>query len=369
MNAQAVVPYADPTPLPAAVWLLEALLVLGFVLHILAINGVLGATLIGLWTRWFGKTPEHRRLSDSLMHSTTSLLSPAITFGIVPLLFIQVLFGNFFYTSSVLIAWPWLMVIALLLVAYYSLYIGSWRKNRASKLIDLSVFLALVFFLLIAFLFVNNMTLLITPEKWFAMYIADPTGMRLNLSEPTLIFRYAHMLLAAFGVGSLFVVALGLFHFKKEPDYGRFLIEHGGRWFIYITGLAMVAGFGLLFSLSAPFRQLFLGQSAFGTISLLLGILLGLAAIFAISSAFQAKDPRRLAWAALILSALGVVFMAIVRDRLRDAFIAPYFHAESLSVRYQVGPMAIFFALFILGLIFVAYMFGRFFRPERPASS
>jgi hypothetical protein len=177
------------------------------------------------------------------------------------------------------------------------------------------------------------------------------------------------MLLAAFGVGSLFAVTLGLFHYKKEANYGRFLIEYGGRWFIYTTALAMVAGFGFLFSLPVPFRQLFLGQSAFGTISLLLGIMLGLAAIFAMSSAFQAKDPRRCAWAALILSALGVVFMAIVRDRLRDAFIAPYFHTVPLSVRYQVGPMAIFFALFILGLAFVAYMFLRFFRPERSVSS
>jgi hypothetical protein len=369
MNAQAVVPYADPTPLPAAVWLLEVLLVLGFVLHILAINGVLGATLIGLWTRWFGKTPEHRRLSDSLMHSTTSLLSPAITFGIVPLLFIQVLFGNFFYTSSVLIAWPWFMVVALLLLAYYSLYIGSWRKNRSSKLIDLSVFLALAIFLLIAFLFVNNMTLLLTPERWFAMYIADPTGMRLNLSEQTLIFRYSHMLFAAFGVGSLFVVALGLFHFKKEPDYGRFLIEQGGRWFICITGLAMVAGFGFLFSLPAPVRQLFLGQNALGSISLLLGISLGLLAIFAMSSALQTKDPRGGALAAVILAPVGVVFMAIVRDRLRDAFIGPYLQAAPLSVRYQVGPMIIFFTLFVLGLLFVAYMFLRFFRPERTVSS
>ena len=35
-------------------------------------------------------------------------ISFAITFGIAPLLFIQVLFGRFFYTATVLVAWAWL---------------------------------------------------------------------------------------------------------------------------------------------------------------------------------------------------------------------------------------------------------------------
>lgn len=368
MNGQAIIPYVDPTPLPADVWLLKVLLVLGFILHILAISFMLGSTVIGIWTRWFGKTAEHRRLSDSLMHSATPLLAAAINLGIVPLLFIQVLFGNFFYTSSVLIAWPWFMIIILLLFAYYSLYIGSWKRDRSSKKIDVSVFLSLAIFLIIAFFFVNNMTLILTPEKWFSMYATNPKGMHLNWNEPTLIFRYAHMVLAAFGVGSLFVVGLGLFHFKKEPDYGRFLIEHGGRWFIYVTGIAMVAGFGFLFSLPLPVRQLFLGQNAFSSVSLLLGISLGLLAIFSMSSAIQAKDPRGGALTACILAPLGVVFMAIVRDRLRDAMIGPHLQATPLSVQYQAGPMTIFFVLFILGLLFIAYMFLRYFKPERPIS-
>lgn len=367
MTPQAVVPFADPVPLPAAVWLLKVLLVSGFALHILAINGVLGATLIGLWARWFGKTSEHKRLSESLMHSVTSLLSSAITLGIVPLLFLQLLFGNFFYTSSILIAWPWLMIIVLLPIAYYCLYIGNWWKNRSSKLIGIGMFLSLMIFFVIAFFFVNNMTLLLTPEKWFAMYASNTTGIQLNLNEPTLIFRYAHMLFAAFGVGSLFVVSLGLFHFNKEPHFGRFLIEEGGRWFVSLTSLAIVAGFGFLLSLPEAVRQLFLGQNALGSICLLLGISLGLLAIFAMSSSLQKQDPRGGAIKAIILATVGVIFMAIVRDRLRDAFLDPYLQAAPLSVRYQVGPMAIFFALFVLGLAFVFYMVLRFVRSGRQA--
>jgi hypothetical protein len=143
------------------------------------------------------------------------------------------------------------------------------------------------------------------------------------------------------------------------------LIEHGGRWFIYVTGIAMVAGFGFLFSLPIPIRQHFLGQNAFSSISLLLGITLGLLAIFSLSSAIQAKDPRGGAMSACILAPLGVVFMAIVRDRLRDAFIGAHLKATPLSVQYQVGPMSIFFLLFLLGILFIIYMFIRFFWPER----
>ncbi len=43
---------ADPAGLPAAVWLLEFLLVFTFVLHLLFMNTVLGGGLVCLWANW-----------------------------------------------------------------------------------------------------------------------------------------------------------------------------------------------------------------------------------------------------------------------------------------------------------------------------
>ena len=51
----------------------------------------------------------------------------AVNFGVAPLLFVQVLYGHLFYTSSILVAVFRLAVIPLLIVAYYALYLHGFR--------------------------------------------------------------------------------------------------------------------------------------------------------------------------------------------------------------------------------------------------
>ena len=57
-------------------------------------------------------------------------LPATITLGIAPLLFVQVLYGQFFYTSSIVMAWPWFLVLVFLTLAYYGFYYVSYRGGR-----------------------------------------------------------------------------------------------------------------------------------------------------------------------------------------------------------------------------------------------
>ncbi len=126
VNIDATQPHSrwDPNPLPGPFWVFKLLLMVTFFLHILVMNAMLGgavlalppagaraATRIGAGCSWTcaGKMP--------------ALLAATITLGIAPLLFVQVLYGQFFYTSSILMAWPWFLLLVFLVLAYYGLYI------------------------------------------------------------------------------------------------------------------------------------------------------------------------------------------------------------------------------------------------------
>jgi cytochrome bd-type quinol oxidase subunit 1 len=121
-----MIPDPDPIPLPAPVELLTPLLVLTFTLHILAMNVTLGGTVIAVVSDLMGRrdgNDRYRRLARHLIAMMPVTLAATITLGVAPLLFIQTLYGQLFYTSSILMAWPWFAVVPLVIVAYYGIYL------------------------------------------------------------------------------------------------------------------------------------------------------------------------------------------------------------------------------------------------------
>jgi len=136
-----VIPDVDPIPLPAPVWLLKALLLLTFLLHIIPMNLVLGGGLTSFVTEVLGRrrgSEYHLRLARSFARMIPVAVAFAITLGVAPLLFLQVLYGQLFYTSTILMAWPWLAVIALVILGYYGFYLYSyrWQRWRGVRLLD-----------------------------------------------------------------------------------------------------------------------------------------------------------------------------------------------------------------------------------------
>jgi hypothetical protein len=186
----------DPLGLPAPVWLLEFLLIFTFVLHPLFMNAALGGSLVWLWANWRagrsrrfegpevrpstgsivagpparqprwgarGELAEPRRsevaaipvglpafrpgavpqeldapdyevLARALGRMLPVATAFAITTGVAPLLFVQLLYGQVFYTSSVLMAWLWFAIVPLLLAGHYANYaVASARAQRSSR--------------------------------------------------------------------------------------------------------------------------------------------------------------------------------------------------------------------------------------------
>ena len=100
MNPGTLIPAPDAIPVPWG-WF-YALLMLTFLLHILVMNAMLGGGIITLIsTLRSGK--QDNLVAREFSYKWPYTIAFAVNMGVAPLLFVQVLYGQFYYTSSILI--------------------------------------------------------------------------------------------------------------------------------------------------------------------------------------------------------------------------------------------------------------------------
>lgn len=356
-----LIPSVDPNPLPAPYWVFELLLIVTFFLHLLAMNFMLGGGVVALTAKWHAKSRDAgNRIFLDVAKKMPVLLPATITLGIAPLLFVQVLYGQFFYTSSILMAWPWFLVLVLLTVAYYGFYYVSFQKGRNPGRASGVMLFSVVLVFLIGFLFTNNITLSESPARWGAKYFASPGGVHLNLSEPTLIPRSLHFFVAAVAVGGLLLVFLALANWKRDREYAAQLLEFGGKTFMYATMAQFVVGIVFLVSLPRDMRMLYLGDNPLATTLLLIGFTGGVGAIFLMSGALQKQNIRVAALYVPTILAVVILSMSILRYILRDAYLKPYFHPGQFAVKTQWSVFPLFLGLFVGGVILWFAMLRRY---------
>jgi len=273
---------------------------------------------------------------------------------------VQVLYGQFFYTSSIVMAWPWFLVLVLLTTAYYGFYYVSYRGGRPSARAGGVLLFSVILVFLIGFLFSNNLTLSQAPSRWAGKYLANPAGWNLNLTEPTLIPRFLHFVVAAVALGGLLLVFLALANWKRDPEYARLLLQFGGKAFLYATMAQLVVGIVFLVSLPRDLRMLFMGDSPLATILLLIGVTGGIGAIFLMSDALRKESIRTAAFWVPGILAVVIACMSIMRDLLRDAGLQPYFHPGQFAVKTQWSVLPLFLVLFLGGVILWLAMLKRY---------
>jgi len=339
-----------PTPdtIPVAWGWFQFLLMLTFVLHLLVMNAMLGSGIIALATHLThpGGSPAICRLTAGKL---TYLIAFAVNFGVAPLLFLQVLYGQFLYTSSVLMAWHWLAVVGLLILAYASAYVYSHNYKPLGSGRCGVLWLVVAPLLLIGFIFSNNMTLMLHPETW-RHYFDHPTGTLLNLSDPILIPGYLHAVVASVAIGGLFLALVARFQRHDNTRNAEKQIATGLRWFSIATLVQLWIGAWLLGAQPDPVRAFLLGGSPLAATLLALSVVGGLTAV---GLAFSHKLLPTVG-----VTVLTVVLMALVRDLMRRAYLAPYFSPADLSVAQQTqyGLLALFFVLLLATLATIIYM-------------
>ncbi len=357
---QLLIPAADPVGLPAPAWLLEFLLVLTFILHVLPMSLVLGGGFITVWTHMSDRSQTGRRLVAHLAGILPPAIAYTITLGIAPLLFVQLLYGTLFYTSSILMGFPWLAALGLLLTGYYSLYLYAegGRRIKGERPAWAGV-LSVACFTGVSYLITNNLSLMVSPEGWAGMYAADPSGAGLRLPVLAVLPRYLHAFSVALTLAASYVVLYGFWSARsgkaEDVEYGRFIGRRGAGWLSGALALQAVMGAWYLSSLSGQAKGWLLGGDPAMALFLALGALL-MAAGGALLLLAARRNTAGSAWAGGAVVLLGTVCLAIVRHLLENRTAAQFLPVRAWDIRPQWDIFVLFALILVLGLGLVAWM-------------
>ncbi len=278
MNFLSLIPSPDTIPAPATLFLVLDIIL--FTIHILLINMILGSGLITIFSG-FKKTGDslENALHGPAVNKIPTLFALGINMGIAPLLFIQVIYGHLFYTSSVLMAVYWILVIPFLIIAYYGAYIHSRRYAAPGALSRAALWIMVLMILYIGFMLVNNNTLMLQPQKWTA-YFDNRNGTILNLKDASLIPRYLHFVTASVAVGGLFLAFLWSRKEKKTVAGAAERVKASLEIFAWASIVQILTGCWFLMSLPRNIMKNFMGGYLPATILLVIAILCALGAIF-----------------------------------------------------------------------------------------
>ena len=337
-----------PTPdtIPVSWGWFQILLIITLFLHILLMNVMLGTgfiAFVNLFRADGAETPLSRSVSTKLPFA----IAFTVNFGIAPLLFVQVLYGNFLYASSILMANFWLWIIGLLIISYYLAYIFNYRYDSflSGRLLLLGFSVAGM--LIIGFFMTNNFTMMQRPDVW-GRYFDHPTGLLLNLDDPTLFPRYLHFITAAVAIGGLSIALYNHYLYRRGDTSVQDRIQYGCNWY----GIATIVNFGLGFWFFGALPDHVHDP---GTLTGALTALFLVTAIIAGALSIMYSLRGRV-MPTLYLALLTVFLMILVRDLIRAAYLQPYFTVSDLTVIPQYSPLILFLLFFVGGLVLIGWM-------------
>jgi hypothetical protein len=370
---------------PAPFWFVQFFKVLGFSLHLVPMNLWYAGLLIALMLHLRGG--EHgRRFGARLLQQMPILIAFGINFGIVPLLFVQLAYYKVFYPATILMAWFWLSIIFLLIPAYYGVYVYAWalRKDthnssryaesgrRAGGRDDktppgiplwkqLAGWLAALLFLVIAFLFVNAMSLAEHvqrwPELWSGNQVAGAAlGTALNVGDATFWPRWLLMFGLALGTTATWlVVDAAWLTVGASEAYHRWAWAFAKK--LYTVGLIWFAVAGTWYVFGTWSHDLRSTMFQFPTIllTILTAMAPGLPWLLILTADWC--DAKRATAAAVGVAQFGVLGInAISRQVVQNVNLKPFLDVAAQPTDVQWGPLAMFLIAFVLGVGVIAWM-------------
>lgn len=327
----------DALPIPVEWGWFYLFQILTFIIHILLMNVMLGGAIIALVHHLTGRSasPTVTRTISQKLPFTVAF---AVNFGVAPLLFLQVLYGQFLYTSTVLMAVYWISLVGLIILAYASAYLYDLRYDWLGTARTAIIAVTAGCLLLVAFIFTNAMTLMLSPEHWLE-YFTRPDGTMLGLADPTVIPRFLHFVASSIALSGL---ALALWSSRSPDDpEARIRVRTGMNWYGFTTMVQMALGLWFLSELPKPVMHLILGGSLLHTTVFVLGAVIG---IYSISNALRYNVRR-----CLVLSLITISLMLYLRDLVRDAYLAPYYSVSDRVVLGNYLPLILFVLTLIVG--------------------
>ena len=367
MNNAMLTSLMDQAGAPAHPLIFLVLGVVTFALHIVAVQVMLGTLGLTLWGAW-RQTPAWQHLSHTLMMTAKVAVGFAVVLGVAPLLFVQVIYDGFWYTSNVLSAW-WLMAfIVILIVAYLGLYRAYGLNHQyaadgrplmregpvqgAKWLLTSLVLLLVCGFIIHA---VTNQALF--PGRWMNWYAPngdiDPSGRALHYWH---VGRLGFFLVLALPVTAAWLFGLRRYLLNRgETDEALLTTIESTAHRLGLVGGVLALVLGTLWMVTLPESMQWFRTSIWAYVGLIP------LAFFVLMSPIQRK--RRLCtpcnYLAFVMSIVMVIVLAALREVLRYGTLLHAYGWDALNYKVNMdwGSTSVFFATFlIIGVLNVLYL-------------
>uniref|UniRef100_A0A7C4AGD0 Uncharacterized protein n=1 Tax=Fundidesulfovibrio putealis TaxID=270496 RepID=A0A7C4AGD0_9BACT len=339
MDPSALIPPADA--IPAAPWLFRGLMDLTFWLHLLVMNAMLGLTLLGFARSLRGGLGLGHQAG--LVPTAAAL---AVNLGVAPLLFVQVLYGQFLYVSIALMGVYWIALVLAVMAGYGLAYRQKYVQHAGQGRGTLLWAAMSALFLFASLVQTHNAVLMVRPDLW-AGYFDNPSGTLTAWSDPTLIPRWLHFVPAAVALGGLSLAMTGRRRTRHQDPHGEELTAEGMRWFSWATLFQACTGLWWLAMLPRPVLAAFMGGDMAATVLLLAGVT---GAGMVLAFGFMGR-----LMPAAVSVVLLVAVMVVLRDVLRVHYLAPHFDTASLPVMQEPSSLAMFLACLAVSVAVVVW--------------
>lgn len=373
MDPKLLIPQDSPLGYPVPFWFIDAFKVLGFTLHIIPMNLWYAGALIAAAMGTFGRG-NARLVGFHIARALPFALAFGINFGIIPLLFIQVAYYQFFYPATILIAWPWFMVFWMVMAAYFFVYIYrmSTYNERIRKWGLGASWLAAGIFIIVGFVFANALSLLTRPEGWWGIFTHSNTagaanGIALNTGDRTLVPRWLFMFGMAITTTAAYInVDAAFLSGREDGSYCQYASRFAGV--LYSIGLLWFVAFGSWYifgTRSFAFAEA-LKNPVMRVIFPLTMISPGLPWLLVL---LQWKRTNRKLAAGVGIAQFGMVAMnAISRQWLQNIEIGPYANLATKPVHPQVTALVVFLLMLLFGAALIAWMLWKAVEANRRAA-
>jgi len=334
----------DSNFLSAPLWLVTTLHVVTLSLHLLAMNFLFGGILIVLRAGSAGRWQDPA--VKKLMRMFPTAMAATVTLGIAPLLFLQLVFPRQVYSAAIVSGWLWLMVIPVVIAAYYSLHRASLKADEATAAKRTSLLLALLGMLYVSLVFSSVFSMAERPGLIHSLYAHDQSGFLLNPEAGDYFLRWLHMILGAATVGGFFAGIIG----KDDPA------AYASGRSLYLWGMvsASLAGIGYLIVLR-PFLPVYMHTPGIGALSVAIILSLGSLHMFFV---------KKFLPSGLMLFA-SLIGMVTARHYVRLVKLQGQFNPSSLRVATQWSPLILFLICFVIMIAALVYLLRLFFSTGR----
>lgn len=362
---------------PAPYWFLALFKVIGFVLHMIPMNIWFAGILVAVLLRW--KAADHgRTLSNRLIKQMPIVIALGINFGIVPLLFVQVAYYKAFYPATILMAWFWLAIIALLTFAYYGVYyyaVGIKKDPNNLKHSQIAAgWISSFLFILIGFLFSNGFSLMANiggwPQIWQSTSIAGaPLGTALNTGDLGLWPRYLMM----FGIALMTTAAYiffdsAYFARKESADYRRW--APGFAFKLYTIGMIWFALTGSWYAFGTWSTQVRTAMFS-SPIAALTGLTAIIPIVVWLTILLKFRGEVSRSWAMIVglLQFVLIALNAVSRQFVQNIEISVYYDVTTEQVNTQWSPLILFLLLFLAAVGVIIWLLRKAVLESRQATS